>query len=69
MEGRHIFDLIKDFRSNSNKILVDYGKFKKWIFTMLKDAKKVKSLRETARQNFLDHIVDPTSIPAADLKS
>ena len=43
MEGRHIFDLIKDFRSNSNKILVDYGKFKKWIFTMLQGAKKVKS--------------------------
>ena len=35
MEGRHIFDLIKDYRSSSNKILVDYGRFKKWIYTIV----------------------------------
>ena len=40
-----MFDLIKDFRSISNKILVDYGKFKKWIFTTLKEAQRVKQSR------------------------
>lgn len=31
MEGRHIFTLCKDFRSITNKILVDYNKFKGWL--------------------------------------
>ena len=32
MEGKHMFDLIKDFRSITNKILIDYAKFKKWVY-------------------------------------
>ena len=35
MEGKHMFGLVKDFRSVTNKILVEYGKFRKWIFTLL----------------------------------
>ena len=35
MENKNIFNLLKDFRSISNKILVDYGKFKKWIYAKM----------------------------------
>ena len=35
MEDKHIFELIKDFRSISNKILVDYGKFRTWVYAKL----------------------------------
>ena len=47
MQGRHIFGLIKDFCASTNKILVDYSRFKKWVFTKLMDHKK--SLREEKR--------------------
>ena len=42
MENKHIFDVLTEFRSISNKILVDYGKFKKWIYAKLLDAKREK---------------------------
>ena len=35
MEGKHIFELLKDFRCVTNKILVDYNKFKKWVYTKI----------------------------------
>ena len=44
MEGKHMFDLMKDFRSITNKILVDYNKFKKWVYSKLKFAKKQMKL-------------------------
>ena len=41
MESKHMFGLIKEFRSNTNKILVDYNKFKAFVSTKLKQAKKL----------------------------
>ena len=35
MEGKHIFKLISDFRSDTNKILVEYAKFRKWIYSVI----------------------------------
>ena len=40
MDGKNMFGLIKEFRSITNKILVDYNKFKKWIISSLKAHKK-----------------------------
>ena len=40
MHGKHLFGLIKEFRSATNKILVDYNKFKKWIYSKLLTQKK-----------------------------
>ena len=59
MEGKHIFALIKDFRSISNKILVDYSKFKKWIYTKLQDEKKQKDSTHDQKKVLLDHILNP----------
>ena len=35
MHGKHMFGLVSDFRSVSNKILVDFTRFKKWINSKL----------------------------------
>lgn len=47
MERRHMFGLMKDFRSETNKILVDYGKFKKWVYSLLQSRKKMDKLKLT----------------------
>ena len=47
MEGRHIFGVCKDFRSITNKILVDYNKFKGWLHSKLKERKKLESFKKT----------------------
>ena len=36
MEGKHIFDVIQQFASSSNPILIDYNLFKKHMFTAVK---------------------------------
>ena len=61
MEGKHIFDLIKDFRSMSNKILVDYGKFKKWIFTIYRDAKKERDNKNDPTKEILKSLLSKTA--------
>ena len=57
MQGKHIFGLIKDFRSVSNKILVDYVKFKKWVNMKLlnrrKSMKEAKSRQDDPRRAVL----------------
>ena len=30
-----MFELVKDFRANTNKLLIDYAKFKKWAYSLL----------------------------------
>ena len=35
MIGKNMFGLAKDFRSATNKILVDYNRFKKWVYSKL----------------------------------
>ena len=40
MEGKHIFDFIKQFASSSNPILIDYNLFKKHMFTAVKQRKE-----------------------------
>ena len=40
MVGRHIFGLVKEFRSATNKILVDYNRFKKWVYSNLTSRRK-----------------------------
>jgi hypothetical protein len=47
MEGRHMMTVIKNFRSLTNKILVDYGKFKGWLLSKLKEMKKLANLKLT----------------------
>ena len=39
--------VIKNFRSLTNKILVDYGKFKGWLLSKLKEMKKLANLKLT----------------------
>lgn len=51
MEGKHTFDLIKEFRSTSNKILIDYGKFRKWLQTAVKKRADLK--KQQARPGIL----------------
>mmetsp|Transcript_30086 Transcript_30086/g.37198 ORF Transcript_30086/g.37198 Transcript_30086/m.37198 type:complete len:101 (+) Transcript_30086:878-1180(+) len=58
MQGKHIFGLIKDFRSISNKILVDYGKFKKWVFTKLKDARKEQEMKKDPKLKLLNSLLN-----------
>ena len=41
MVGRHIFTVCKDFRSITNKILVDYNKFKGWLNSKLKERRRL----------------------------
>ena len=54
MQNKHIFELLKDYRSVSNKILVDYGKFKTWIQLKLKEAtKKQKIIYVDQKNEFL----------------
>lgn len=60
MEGKHLFDLIKDFRSITNKILVDYGKFKKWLYSSLKKAKRQKKLDADPRRALIQSILSKT---------
>ena len=45
MKGRHIIAIIKDFRSSTNKILVDYAKFKGWLVAKLTEMKKLANLK------------------------
>jgi len=47
MEGKHVFTVIKNFRSVTNKILVDYGKFKGWLFAKVNEMKKLDRLKQT----------------------
>ena len=47
MEGKHIFDFMKQFASSSNPILIDYNLFKKHMFTAVKQLKD----REDSFQN------------------
>ena len=61
MEGKHIFDLIKEFRSASNKILVDYNKFKKWIFSTLRDAKKERDIKNDPKKEILKSLLNKTT--------
>lgn len=58
MEGKHIFELLRDFRSISNKILVDHGKFKAWIYSRLKDAKANKEEPASVRRAFKSRIIN-----------
>lgn len=37
-----MFELVKDFRSITNKILVDYNKFKKWCYSVVMKRKKAE---------------------------
>lgn len=61
MEGKHIFDLIRDFRSITNKILVDYGRFKKWVYSKLKRARKQKKIESDPRGALLQSILNRTA--------
>ena len=47
MEGLHIFGVIKEFRSASNKIPVDYGKFIGWLNSKVKEKRKIDKLKQT----------------------
>ena len=51
MQNKHIFELLKDYRSVSNKILVDYGKFKTWIQLKLKEANKKQKIIYVDQKN------------------
>ena len=46
MHGKHMFGLIEDFRSVSNKILIDFTRFKKWVNSKLTNRRmKLKNER------------------------
>ena len=40
MAGKNMFGLVKEFRSATNKILVDYNRFKKWVYSALTNRKR-----------------------------
>jgi len=48
-------EIVKPFESSQNKVLVDYSKFRKWLFqalreyTVLQDKIKLKKAREQIR--------------------
>ena len=35
-----MFGLVREFRSETNKILVDYNRFKKWVYSALMQRKR-----------------------------
>ena len=58
MVGKNMFGLVKEFRSATNKILVDYNRFKKWVYSKLMGKKR--SERETkgwSRQHILEQML------------
>ena len=40
MEGKHVFDFVKQFASVSNPILIDYNLFKKHLYSAVKARKE-----------------------------
>ena len=40
MEGKHLFEFVKQFSSVSNPILIDYNLFKKHLYTAVKERKE-----------------------------
>ena len=58
-----MFDLVKDFRSITNKLLVDYNKFKKWAYSLLLKRKKEEKdkLSETRRSMIKEAISNKIS--------
>ena len=51
MHGKHMFKLIKNFRSVSNKILIDFTKFKNWVNFKLTDRRKNVKQAKKRRDN------------------
>ena len=43
MEGKHVFEFVKQFASVSNPILIDYNLFKKYVYTAVKERKQALS--------------------------
>ena len=39
-----MFDVIKDFRSLTNKLLIDYNKFKKWLYSGMQRRRRAEKL-------------------------
>ena len=53
MEGKHIFDFMKQFASSSNPILIDYNLFKKHMYTAIKQRKDaIDSFHNIKIKNF-----------------
>ena len=40
MEGKHVFDFVRQFASVSNPILIDYNLFKKHLYSAVKGRKE-----------------------------
>ena len=67
MQGKHLFGQLKNFCAKTNKILVDYNKFKKWLFSNLKKIKRgekelsIAAEPSTKIEGVLKDLVDPNS--------
>ena len=59
MIGKNMFGLAKDFRSATNKILVDYNRFKKWVYSKLMSQRKSEKETKTwSRRVILDEMIN-----------
>ena len=55
MVGKNMFGLVKEFRSATNKILVDYNRFKKWVYSkLLSKKRKEKEMKTWSRKLILE---------------
>lgn len=49
-----MFGLLKEFRSNTNKILVDYNKFKAFCMSKLNQAKRNEKKKNDPKQALIE---------------
>ena len=58
MRGKHMFGLIQNFRNKTNKILVDYNKFKSWLYGSLKKLRRDEKEQSDTRSVFVKEIME-----------
>ena len=59
MIGKNMFGLVREFRSATNKILVDYNRFKKWVYSSLMGRKrKERKIKGWSRRLTLDQMIN-----------
>ena len=59
MIGKNMFGLVREFRSATNKILVDYNRFKKWVYSSLMGRKrKERKMKGWSRRLTLDQMIN-----------
>ena len=66
MQGKHMFGLLKEFRSNTNKILVDYNKFKAFCMSKLNQAKRNEKKKNDPKQALIEKVMGKVELSGRD---